>query len=54
MSVKTIDLTPSWTGLVPALISMIEHGTPEARKVAIEEITRMARALDAFNAEARK
>lgn len=43
----TIDLTPTWTGVLPILIAGIENGTAEGRKIAIDELSRMARAADA-------
>jgi hypothetical protein len=43
---NTINLTPTWEGLVPAFIALIENGTPEGRAMAIKEITRMAQIAD--------
>ncbi len=48
--VQTIDATPSWAGLIPALVAMIENGTAESRALAIEELTRLARSADKQNA----
>lgn len=46
--VGTIDMTPTWKGLVPFFVLAIETGTPEGRKVAIEELTRMAGIADEY------
>lgn len=46
MTIQTIDMTPSWEGLVPYLITLIENGSIEGRKIAREELHRMARAAD--------
>lgn len=47
---KTIDITPTWEGLLPLLIELAHNATtPEARKAAQTELSRMARAADLFN-----
>ena len=43
---NTIDCTPTWEGLVPAFIALIEIGTAEGRATAVKEITRMAQIAD--------
>lgn len=48
---KTIDLTPTWSGLLPALIAVIQNGKPEGQRLAIEELRRMAQAADQLNVE---
>lgn len=45
---RTIDATPTWAGLMPALIALIENGTAEGRATAIAEITRLAHAADTY------
>jgi hypothetical protein len=45
----TIDLTPTWVGILPALLAVIESGTPEGRRDAIKELRNMARAADQWN-----
>lgn len=47
MATQYIDVTPSWEGLVPYLVTLIENGSIEGRKIAREELHRMARAADA-------
>jgi len=49
-----IDMTPTWRGILPYLILGIENGTAEGRKIAIEELQRMADAADAFNASVKE
>ena len=46
MMAQYIDVTPSWEGLVPSLVTLIENGSAEGRKIAREELHRMARAAD--------
>lgn len=46
-----IDVTPTWRGLVPAFVALIENGDAEGRAHAIKELYRMADAVDAINAE---
>ena len=43
---KTVNITPTWEAILPALLAVIENGNFEGRKVAIEEITRMAQIAD--------
>lgn len=40
---KTVDLTPTWTGILPALIALAQHGHP----AGLDELTNMAQAADA-------
>jgi hypothetical protein len=42
----------TWTALVPAFVAVLENGTPEGRRMAREELIRMARAADLWNAHA--
>lgn len=46
---RRIDLTPTWAGLMPALIALIDNGTPEGRAVAVAELQRLAEGMDAAN-----
>jgi hypothetical protein len=48
-AVRTIDVTPTWRAIVPILLMGIENGNADGRKIAMEEIYRMADAADAFN-----
>ena len=50
--VKHINLTPTWEGILPALLAIIANGeTVEARKTAEQELRRMARLSDAYVAD---
>lgn len=40
--VRTIDATPTWAAVLPMLRAAIENGTPEGRRIAWEELARMA------------
>jgi hypothetical protein len=48
---ETIDLTPTWSGILPALLLVLESGTAEGRKMARDELRRMAQAADQANAK---
>jgi hypothetical protein len=48
--VRYIDITPTWSAVLPVLLFGLDAGTPEGRKIAREELARMARAADAYNA----
>jgi hypothetical protein len=46
---ETIDLTPTWQGMLKYILTLLQDGTPEGRKVAEKELSRMAQAADNFN-----
>jgi tryptophanase len=46
--IRTIDVTPTWESILPILLMTIENGTSRGRKVAIEELTRMAQIADKY------
>lgn len=48
----TIDMTPTWSGLVDSLIAVLEDGTEKGKIIARTEFRRMATAADAYNKEA--
>lgn len=48
----TIIVTPTWRGVLPLLLAGVENGSAEGRRLALEELGRMADAADAFNARA--
>lgn len=51
MTTKTIDLTPTWEGLVPVLLQIAQHATSlTARQDIQAELVKMARAADKWNA----
>ena len=45
---KTIDMTPTWEGILPLYIAGIESGSFEGIKNATEELYRMARLADKY------
>lgn len=48
---QTIDITPTWSALLPALIAVARDGTEEGRRAALSELRRMAQAADQLNIE---
>lgn len=51
---RTVDVTPTWRGVLPMLLLVVENGTGEGRRVAIEELERMADTADAHVASVKK
>jgi len=46
---ETLDMTPTWEGLLPVLVHLAAHGaTSESRTVAMDELTRMAKLADLY------
>jgi hypothetical protein len=45
---KTVDVTPSWENIVPALIALIESGSETAKAAGVIELTRMAQIADRY------
>lgn len=45
-TVTKIDMTPTWSGILPGLIAMLQNGTYESKKTATEELTKMAKLAD--------
>ena len=48
-----IDLTPTWSEILPALLLILESGTDTGRAVAIAELKRMALLADDTMARSR-
>jgi hypothetical protein len=46
MTTKTIDLTPTWRGVLPALLALLEN--PTTKRDALRELSRMAGAADSY------
>tara|TARA_R100001163_G_C5019604_1_gene162782 strand:+ start:812 stop:994 length:183 start_codon:yes stop_codon:yes gene_type:complete len=44
---RTIDITPTWEGLMPVMIALVKQGN----KVAEDELMKLARSVDQRNAE---
>ena len=57
MTTATTDrrqlIEPTWEGLLPAFLAVLEDGTPTGRQIAREELRRMARAADLWNTRTR-
>lgn len=49
----TIDITPTWSALMPAFIAVLQNGKGDGPRIAAEELTRLAASVDAMNARAR-
>lgn len=41
-----IDCTPTWTGILPVILTALRDATPEGQRMAGEEVRRMARLAD--------
>lgn len=52
--VGTIDMTPTWRGVLPLLLAALEDGTETGKAMAREEFKRMADAADLWNKESGK
>lgn len=46
MTTKTVDIAPTWTEILPALLTLLQSENAEARFVAQKELERMARLTD--------
>lgn len=54
MTTEHIDITPTWEGILPLLVEVAVNGeTVAARKEAMDELRKIARAADAMNAKAK-
>lgn len=53
MSAERIDMTPTWSALLPAFVAVLEDGTQEGRRIARLELQRMAQAADYWNEHAK-
>lgn len=45
-TVTEIDMTPTWSGLLPGLIAMLQNGTHASIQIASEELQKMAKLAD--------
>lgn len=52
--IQTVNLRPTWRGLLPALVHLTQHGDAEGKAQAWKELYRLADAVDALNAENKK
>lgn len=44
-----VDITPSWTALMPCLIAALQNGTREGQDMARAELMRLAAEVDKLN-----
>lgn len=51
---ETIDMTPTWEGLLPVLLLLLQGETLDSRKVATDELTRMAKLADLYVASVKE
>lgn len=49
MEINTLNITPTWAGILPAYMAVLENGNAEGRKIARAEMLRMARLADLGN-----
>ena len=51
-----INLTPTWAGLIPAMVAVLENPEAEyeAKRTIQEQLTRLATAVDKMNAAAKE
>ena len=46
--IGTIDMTPTWVAVLPIMLAALTDGSPEAQRIAKEELKRMAELADAY------
>lgn len=54
ITIKTIDITPTWRQAMQIYIMSLEHGNEQGKKSAREELFRMADYLDLVNKKNKK
>lgn len=47
-TIQTVDVTPTWQGILPALLTLLQSDNPKSRGVAESELRRMAGLADGF------
>jgi hypothetical protein len=47
---ESIDMTPTWSSLVPGFVAVLQNGTREGQDIAIRELMRLAKFADDTNA----
>lgn len=48
-----VDVTPTWQGILPLLIELLQNGNDAGQRTAREELAKMAKAADLYNEEQR-
>jgi hypothetical protein len=51
---KYIDMTPTWSEILPTYLLILRDATEEGKKAAVEELTRMAKIADLYNDAVKK
>ena len=53
---KTIDITPTWTGLIPIMVEILKNpkANNTAKQEVVSELKRLAKIVDDQNEEAKK
>jgi hypothetical protein len=46
LRIDYVDCTPTWSAIMPSLLYLVESGTDSQKKVARDEIFRLAKAFD--------
>ena len=49
MKRQKVDITPSWTALMPCLIAALQNGTQAGQDMARSELMRLASEVDKLN-----
>ena len=49
----SIDITPTWLALMPAIIAVLQDGTPIGRQIATAQLIGLAKFADDYNAKAK-
>jgi hypothetical protein len=47
---QTIDITPTWSGILPVLLLLLDSGSAKGRADARDELVRMAKLADIASA----
>jgi len=48
MTTKTVDVTPTWQGILPALLTLLQSDSHKSRQIAESELRRMAGLADGY------
>ena len=48
MTTQTVDLTPTWQGILPVLLTLLQSDNPQSRAIAESELRRMAGLADGY------
>jgi hypothetical protein len=45
---ETIDITPTWQGILPAILMVLDNGSDAGKNIARDELKRMATLADRY------